>query len=210
MATGYANGQILQITAWCRQESQASLNIGKFLVAVDAGTPTVEGMANTIATAWADVYKAVMPNLASFDGLIFRLRSPVESLDILSTIAPVAGTVGANPTPAQVSAIVTLRTARPGRAYRGRKYVGFLDESLTTTAFSLNAAGLAAVGAVGNLWGNANAYVNGGDGITLQPVIAHRTPVWTTENIVGALTRPYLVTQKRRGALGRQNVTPFA
>lgn len=209
MATNVALNDIIQVTTWCQQGLQASLNVGKFRVNDVVGIPTYEDLANRLATAMANVYAPWLSSTATFDGVLVRRLAPNPTPIFQSTNAKVTGANGANPLPAQIAAVITLKTRLPGVKWRGRKFIGFGDESSTDTAFAVNAAGLALMSDIADRWATVNVYGAGGNTSELVPVIADRVIPTIKEDIIGYKRRSYLVTQKRRAYLSKVNISPF-
>ena len=208
MSIALAVNDIVMVTAWCQQGSQASLNVGKFRVSAIAGSPTLDILANAIKANWSPAYTAWMPTSATFEGVKVRRLAPTATPEVLSTGAPDAGTSAGDPLPAQISGLITLRTNLPGPKWRGRKYVGFGTEDNTTTAFAVNGAGVALLDTIATKWGVVQTY-GVGNTATLMPIIADRLLPNTNEPVSSYLVRSSLVTQKRRAVLSRPNTSPF-
>jgi hypothetical protein len=209
MGTPIATNDVLQVTAWSQLGPQASLNISGWKVDSVVGVPTLEDLPNAIQAALGPLYQPIMTNAAQFLGVIVKRETLPISGQFLSTGFAVSGTAGAVPAAAQTAAIATLRSGLPGRKNRGRKYFGFLDESMLIDAFNLTNAALTNTQTLATYYGSVQTWMMGATSVTAHPVVYHRTTPAVTVAITTGTAKKPLVTQRRRGAVGRPNTPPF-
>jgi hypothetical protein len=117
---------------------------------ITTGTPVDINMANNIMTAWTTLFASsgLQQEFSADEGAGFvsvrDIRSP--SLAMITSTAPAAG--GAAPgdsLPAQIAAVVTLRTAKAGKGFRGRAYIPGFSEASNDTGGVMTAATKAAL-----------------------------------------------------------------
>lgn len=91
-------------------------------------------LANTLHTAFATALTSsgLLPHLAAalqFSQVSIKDLRTANLSEHFSTGAPVAGSGTGTALPMNCCAVVTLRTAQAGKAFRGRVYIGGLDET---------------------------------------------------------------------------------
>lgn len=143
---------------------------------------------------------------------------PVQAAQYANAQAA-AGTAGSSPLPGQEAPIISFTTAKAGRAFRGRMYMPFMDDSdldatdpqEVSTAYAGIAASFAAAIAPSS---NITVTV-GGSNVVFIPCVYHRTAgktgvpaAHTVDGITGGRVRLLIGTQRRRGPLGRPNAAP--
>lgn len=203
-------GDLLRIQHWCTQGDQAAVNTFHYKVTATAGVPpTDQAIVDHFHTLGSNNYPNALVQTAKYKGATLqRLSPPPLGPVILSSFGPVDGLRVGDPLPGQVSGIVWCRGDQSSRHHRGRAYIPFPSED-SNDAFNVpdaqyqNTLLLLAQ----NLYGTVVVGV-GGDTVTLDPYIFSRT-LAATFLIVSKGTRPKWATQRRRGAFGARNVSPF-
>lgn len=209
MSTPLAIGDVLQGVMACQAADQIALNVYYWrvnLMSVPASGTLEELHGLLDARADAD-YIAVLPPTASYYGSkLLRIHPTVTQPSFF--VDNDAGTLGAGLGGRQDAAIITKKTAVPGRPGRGRVYIPFLPNTAYDSAGHLTLAyrGLLItlasdlVGTV-TLAGLATTY-------TLVPVLVTRA-VPTGIDIIGGQIRNKIGNQRRRGDYGRPNAVPW-
>lgn len=208
MATALATNDVLRIVSWCQMGAQAMLNTGHFRVTATVGGPTLEGLVENMADVWKDVYKGWLTSAAKFRGIEGRRISAVASYTVNSTDANTAGEAGDNPLPSFATGVISVGTAGSGARYRGRRFIGFGDESKTDDAFNVNLAGRVILATIADLWTTIATY-GGADTVTLKGVLVPNGVVADVRDIDRAYVRTYMTTQRRRGTLSKPNTSPW-
>lgn len=112
---------------------------------VSGGFVNSQTHANDLGTAIVASYtssglKALCASTTYLDGVGIRdLRTPNE-VEYISVAGGIAGTGAGDPLPNEVSAVVTLRTAKAGKSYRGRVYFSGANEAQNDATQHMEAA----------------------------------------------------------------------
>jgi len=213
MSTFLAEDDVVEckLACYATDLTQVSLNIRQYRIATVVGNPTDTDLCAQLDSNLAPLYAAVMPAAASWYGVQTQIITTLPpKLPVVEAGNQTTGTFGGDIAPAQVSALMSLRTIITGRAGRGRVYIGFVP----TTAIAANTnptntylsalaplvnALMQTVGVTGTL-GTCNAI----------PVLFHRA-TRTTLDLDSYILRNRFATQRRRGRFGRINpFPPFA
>lgn len=201
---------LCKVVSFDGNNNQVGINTLWYYCSSTTGVPTLTdaGVPTYLDPILAPQYKAWMYNGAQYRGVIAQVMRPLEYV-AQSTIANAgAGTGGANALPLQVSGLITIRTAFGGRANRGRIYPPFPSTAWSSANGDLNLAGAAALFNISNNIPLSHTFNPGPNQTVLTLGINHRklatiTPVVTITNIND------FATQRRRGQLGRTNISPI-
>jgi hypothetical protein len=101
-------------------------------------TPTdLTDVANSLVTLWSQNVMPRLSNQTRFVGVSVRDLSVQNGLvfDYTGQPLPVSGGVAGPPAPSSVAIVVSLRTTRAGRSYRGRLYLAGFSETQTDGNF---------------------------------------------------------------------------
>lgn len=111
---------------------------------VDVGhTPTPADATALIGVfdAWLSAsYKTIVNASVHFDQWVVTDISVANSFQQTAIPTQANGAAAGAPAPANATSVVSLRTARIGRAYRGRTYVTGLSEDFTDSSTTVSAA----------------------------------------------------------------------
>lgn len=200
---------IVQVRTCCVRAAQISLNVLHYQCTAKAGTGcTPAQMALTFDAGCAAAYKAWLDNNSTYRGVGVKTLFPTPSIEVASVANTGVGTGGAIAVPGQVSGIINLTTAVPGRKGRGRIYPGFFSTTLLTAAGELGAAGQLLLAAINTAIPFTFTSGAGGNTNQYQLIIYNRLAHVGT-NVITSLAESKLATQRRRGDFGRTNVVPF-
>lgn len=207
-------GDKIEVKIFCKLTPQIGLNVRHYEVGAWPVGPTDQAVANAISLKFAPVYTPLLALPAQFFGVaVGKLTGGVFMPFASSTSGQAMGGAGFETLPAQVTGLITLRTALPGRANRGRAYIPFPSEDGSNgAAFPAPTGGylgqLANIGVLFQqiVFTNAQLPPTGG---TLLGQIFHRSGLPTFEPITSYVARAAWATQRRRGAFGEQNPDPF-
>lgn len=217
MAHQIATSDILEVTLVTSFQNQVGENVLHYKV--DAGVvpgPTALSVAQAIDAAITVNYITTLTNTASYRGCRAQVIFPTRYVHAIDAVGA-AGTAGANPLPPQVRGLMTMQTDFGGRAFRGRMFFPFPDESHLNADATPNAGYTGAMLAVAtSLFTTPFNVVGGGGSAHLIPIIWHRkagksgSPLaHTGDPITTFSARSLWATQRRSGELGRPNVAPF-
>lgn len=199
---------VYQVTLWTQLGNQAVLNLLHYKVTAIVGSPTMEGVVDDLAASLGAIIKPMLSNIAIINGIILKKLIPALSVPVLSSNIAVAGDIVDTPMANQGAGVITKLTNLPGRAGRGRLYIGGLPEQATTDGLNLTpaaqarqvtAAGLLLVPITSGPAGNTAEFT---------PVLYHRLSN-TVSDVTSLKSRAYIASQRRRGGTGRPNVSPF-
>jgi hypothetical protein len=201
---------ILRVVAWTQQGPQAGLNVTGWKVTAVAGAALYAPAAIALATLHQNVYVPMQTSAAEFQGILLTVVSPVLSVTTLGPVTAIPGTAGTTPMSAQSSAIISKSTGLGGRKNRGRIYIPFLDESDSTDAYTITAGALTRLQAIATFFSTPHTIAaGGGNTITVVPILLNRTAPATSLLLAACTAKNQIATQRRRGAFGRPNVSPF-
>jgi hypothetical protein len=211
MATSVLANEILEVKFYCTLGNQVAINVRHWKVGSVIGGDgrTDLQIADYLSDIFKDLYGAVMVDAASFKGCTVRcIRDPLPEAaigdDNFST-----GQVAGDALPTTVSGIISLKTGLSGPAYRGRAFIPFPGEASNDASgkpASTYKDDLANLGA-----GFIQTYevADGGDQVTLGPVLVRRPNYVTATPLTGALVRSYWGRQKRRDGTYHADLLPF-
>jgi len=215
MASVLTVGMIIQARAWCGDANQVSVTT--FHHRVDAATGPICTDVDFL-TAWDTIYApefwGLLNNNASYLGSTVQILSP-GPLGLLrkSIVGAHVGIGGADALPTQTSGLIRWGTNQGGRAYKGRVYMPFPSEQANNTTGYPVAGYIVGLDAIGNEYVNHTAWTLNGGNQTIVPVLVHRknkagvTPLPT--QISSWQSSNQWATQRKRGAFGRPNSSPF-
>lgn len=207
-------GDTIQVThfCYCSDLSQASENVHHYVVTAVAGAGLSDlVLAQDMGTAFSALYAALMPLPAEYVSCSVQHLKPLPRLPAqYSNAAPLPGAATDEMLPSQVAGLIDFGNGTSVRSARGRSYVGFMARDFLDTVLKfgeVNAAGLAALQALGNQIAGVHTYGAGGNTVTLSygalsKVTGTFTPLSTVTPSRG------FATQKRRGFFGKKNVLP--
>jgi hypothetical protein len=202
------DGDVCVLKVACMAVDQLALNDYGFGLTTIVGTPTYEDLVTLLNTTIPTSYLSGMPSTAQYYGISLQRILPTKSQPI--TLAdPAVGTAMGNLEPRQACGIISKKGTIPGRAGRGRVYVGFLADSITSSDGHLNAAGKLVLDAIGTELLTIQTRVPSvGTSVKMVPLIMNRlTPFYNY--ITTFQSRMRIATQKRRGDYGKQNTPPW-
>jgi len=211
MPTSVVNGDYAEVRYCCYTPTQISLNICHYRLDITAGTWTDQEVVSAMTLIVANIYKSNMPNEASFRGVGLRLQVLPVPTEVFDVSQDGAGTAAGDLSATQVSGLITKRTARAGRKYRGRLYVGFPSALDIDSNGVPTPAYVAGIQTLGNTLGPVMALVNGAN--TMEAVMRVRSTLVpgapTYEPVVALTSRNRFGTQRSRGAYGAPNIPPW-
>jgi len=172
---------------------------------------TPQQIADTVSAQWAALLKPWMSPTYSYRGVTAQRISPPASRTnpINSTSGQGAGSAAAGDLPAQLSGLLTLKSALVGRRGQGRAYVPFPATAMFTgTGALVSAAGLTQLNAMVTALQAAFTPGAGGNTDTLTYCVNSKK-YGQAGSIIQALSHNVFATQRRRGAFGKVNAQPF-
>lgn len=210
-------GDVLQVKFCCDSESQISLNLLHYRVQSVAGVGApLTDIATFFDITMAAGYKGLMSILSRYRGVGVTNLTPPASVEVATTGNAGVGDETTGDLPTQVSFLISLKTAKRGRGYRGRVFPGFPATTFINGDGGMNALGIAAITAwFSALPFTATVSAAGGNTTTLELGIYRRQenklplnpPQF--EKCTFGTWREKWATQRRRGDFGRANLLPF-
>lgn len=206
-----AIGNIIQTVVWNQLGNQAGLNVVHWKVtALSVNTPNVLGR---FADGWGSLgfpaaYKALMASAARFSGVLYRIVYPALSAVFADPTGDGAGGVAGDVLPKQVAGFLRKQSAAPGRRKSGRLYIPFPGEGDNEAGAVPSAAYISRLDTLGSKYASQIGW--GADDLGRATIIIYkRTAPLTSSAVSSMVTIPQWATQRRRGAFGRPNVSPF-
>lgn len=210
MADTFTVGDTIEVTMWSQDSEQAGLCVFHYrVITAPVGLVKLSAAPGAMFTALSAPFAGCMSLNASVHGFIVkRVRPGIPTIPYFSTSFSIPGTLTGDQLPRQVSGLMTKRTGSPGKSGRGRIYVPFPTEVMSSSAGE-------PTGPYSTLLGTLRtamlANVNVVDGINtaiLSPAVFSRT-LGIDSLMTDITARTHWATQRRRGSLGRSNVSPF-
>lgn len=209
MADLLATNDVLEVRLISNFRNQYAINVRHFRIGTTlVGAPTLDQAASAFEAKFAPLYKACMSSVAQWYGLTARRVTPGQSLESVTASLRGIGSVAGDPVPSQVAAVISLRSAIPGRAFRGRMYVPFASEADNGTDGRPSAQYIGNANAIAIPLSQSTVYVLGAQQFSAIPVIYHRK-LQTETTIVQAFTRFDWGTQRRRSQINRPDRPPI-
>ena len=221
MVQALALGDFVRVRTYCLFDLQAQLSVNNldYIVGAVGGTPaTDQDVADQVDAAVAGPYKDLMTAAATYKGV--QVSTLLVTPPYLTRTNPVSATTNAGvgvaagaPLPGQVSGLISLRTARGGRAGRGRSYIGFPGIVHDTGAGNPTAGYVAFLVALADQITVGLSISAGGRTATLVRVVLHTKNKFEVvpppDGVTSFVARAKWATQRRRGDFGRLNVSPI-
>jgi len=201
---------IVKVQLWSHDAEQAAVNTFHFKVTAVGGLiATLEDMLASIDSAVSTLYKAILNQNATFDGILGQIVFPPPLMvHAVNVTGAGGGGGGAQGAARQVSGLIRWGTPLAGPGGRGRNYLPFTaaDDSdgigKPTAAYQASAAAFAVA------MSSFTAVSAGGRTATVAFGLKKRN-----SGIINLVTsgnvEPKWATQKRRGSFGRPNASPF-
>lgn len=210
MATTLGTGDIVRTTIVVTDFDQTALLNHHWLVTGEAlGGATDLDFAGALDSAIAADLKALLYNTARYEGVLAQKIFPLPiTARQQAVLGAGVGTAGAIGLPRQTAGLIDWHTALAGPAFRGRTFMCFPAAAdsdgagsptngymTRLTAFATDVLGLGII-------------TGSGGSIAVSLSILHVADMSTT--VVDAFQgRQVWATQKRRGTLGKRNVSPI-
>lgn len=219
MAQPLQLNDVIAMRVWCTSAEQAAVNTFNFAVlAISAPAATDQDAADAFSTVIAPDYKAIMSTVDNFNGvqcqIIDRGFPTVLFVPANDTTDAGPGILAGPNLPRQACGLISWRTTKAGRKYRGRTYLPFPNGNLDTGIGAPTGGAVTAFTALANNVLNFTAIP--GFSITLGLVLRHRgfpravPPIPPTDDPIADYSVPAKwATQRRRGSYGRANVSPI-
>ena len=202
---------VLQMRVICVSSNQVGMNIFHFQVlTVGGGGLTLQEIAATLDINFAAVWKPLLCNTATYNGLgVTNITSP-RTVEFNATAGSGVGTGGVGLLPTQIRGLVSFYGSQAGPKHRGRLYVPFPSTVAdSTTGFPSGAYQTALTTLRADLLA-VNVLTIGGRTTGLSLVIPNKPyggPLVTP--VVRSTTSAKWATQRRSGQFGRANTAPF-
>jgi hypothetical protein len=204
-------GDFYRITHVTTTNAQVGLMVSHWRVgSIVAPGPTDQEFADGFSTLMAAAIKALMSNAAVYKGCIAQKVFPLPVLARATgvTLAGAGGVVGTE-APTQTCGLITLRTAVAGRSGRGRKYIPFPSVADINSTGDPSTSYGTRLATLMNLLINGQSIPGALGNANVAPCIWHRANPALSNLVTTGLVRSSFATQRRRGALGRPNLSPI-
>lgn len=124
------NPEVCKVSLIFQRDQREAVNTFHVARTVGWTLPNMIDLANAVKTWYDLVYKLAIPTGVSLANIQVRLLDPLNPLAFDAPVSPVSpGTRAGTMEAANVTAAMSERTGKAGRAYRGRMYVPGLVES---------------------------------------------------------------------------------
>lgn len=208
-----AVGDIFEIIPVCWDDvaAQAGLNVLTYRVTNSVGTgSTNDAIAAAFDALFAPLYKPILSANVEYLGIRARRIHPTPpDAPVQSTTGRGPGAVVGDTMSRQTCGLLTKRTAKAGRKYRGRVYLPFPSEVENTSEGipSVNYINLISALAVAMMQEVSPPPV-GGNQSTLSQIVWHETTA-TWDYVTAMTVRTRWATQRRRSDFGGLNPAPL-
>lgn len=212
MAVLLTPGNKLRVTIACRTDTgHNGLMVAKYDVkAVGGAGATDQFLADQLSPLFATAMKAIMPSTAFYYGLKIEHLDVLPAASVVSYVGNGAGTKAGDLLPQQTAAVITKRTAKAGRRWRGRTYIPFLSEAYCDANAKPTAALSADTATLRSYFSSDVVITVGPDTVTVRNIIANANiPVGLFEYVLTADLRSQFGTQRRRSQINRADLVPF-
>lgn len=203
-------GDIWTIRPCLFDGTQLSLNVLYYQVTAQAGLgATAQQIADDADASFAASIKAAAADTATYLGCLAQrvLPLPVGVVG-KGTTNTGAGTGGAICMPRQVAGLISKNTAQGGRRGRGHAYIGFVPVAAVQGDGAPTAAYLLLLADIATIISTPLSSGGGGNTSVLTPgIYSKKFTGFFPYTLVGRETA--FATQRRRGAYGRPNISPF-
>lgn len=202
---------VVEVVVCCYTVSdQISLNVRHYWLNSITGLGATQGeFATLLDGVFAPLYKAILSAQARYRGVKVRSILPAPpAAPAWEVASDGVGLVAGDMCPKQTAGVIALQTARSGRAYRGRVYVGMPGEADNAATAVPSAAYVTGLTNIGAAWIALRTPGAAGNTSSLVPGLFHRA-TGTTTDLTASIARTLWGTQRRRGSFGRPNVLPF-
>jgi len=212
-ATAIAIDDVFEVKLYSYCRDQLGLNVLHYVCTQAPANPpanTIGILATAVDAKFAVPMKGAMSSEASYEGASLRFLGPgLQSMEFVETTGAGVGTTAGDVLPTQVSGIITKRTLRPGRAFRGRMYIPFPSETNSDTKALPTAAYLAKLATISTALLQVIS-----DGVAPIPVelsliVGKGISAANTRLVLSTTNNRKFATQRRRGSYGKANVLPF-
>lgn len=201
----------LEVIAYTRLNSQNGLMVWQANVdSVTGPNVRLQAVADQIALQVGTVLAPLLTEWAAYLGVSVQKISPDKGDKFISSQGGADGNVVGDALSTQTAGVVSLRTGKAGRAFRGRKYVPFPSEADNTTGGVPSGAYLTKLG---NFAGIFLSGIGIDDTVTQeQAVISYG--LWKPllnefREFTAYIVRKDWGTQRRRSQLNRGDVPPL-
>lgn len=210
MTQALAVNDIVKIQLWSHDAEQAAVNTFHYKVTAVGGTiATLEDMIANIDAAVATLYKGILNQQATYDGILGQIVFPpplmVHAVDVSSAGAGAGGAQGAA---RQVAGLIRWGTPLAGPGGRGRNYLPFTAADDSDGIGKPSAAYQASAASFAVAISSFTAVSAGGRTATVAFGLKKRN-AGIINLVTSGNVEPKWATQKRRGSFGRPNSSPF-
>jgi len=204
-------GDIVEIEVVIQVGSQIGVNLHHYLVGAATGpNPSLLDIADAVDNIIAVPYKNAISTFATYKGVGATNLSGARTLQYTSVTRAGTGSGGSTLLPTQIRGLISWYGGLAGRQYRGRTYVPFPSQTAEDVSGNPTGAYTTVLGILRNAIFTPITVTSGGGSCTLRHGIFHRkAPVPYLSETVFAFTRNKFATQRRSGAFGKTNTSPF-
>lgn len=218
MATVIPTGELIRVRFWVQDGDQAAVNTIYYLTTgANTGGLTDQEACDSLQIQYNPLYVAVLNNNAEWRGVQMQIVTEPPLIPVFNNSNPLVGTAGAIALPKQTCSLVQYQSNFAGRKYRGRIYIPFPASADTSLDGKPSASYLTRLLDIQTQLANTS-FLNDTGGtkfIAVQQVIPHFLrkgdpgPELPPTAVASWTISSRWATQRRRGAFGRQNISPI-
>lgn len=205
-------GGVVRCPTYCQIPGQVGTNTHKLqLVSLSSGTSfSAQSFIGAYDSFMVGFYVPLISSGASYYGSQAYLMNPIglppRPADFNGNAGPGGG--GAGFLPSQTAGIISLKSTTLGKIGAGRTYIPFPSPTVNDADGTPTAAYIADLDNLANFLKSPVVVIAGGVTATFK-VCLYRGGTDTPRFIESAISKNAWATQRRRGAFGRLNSTPF-
>lgn len=218
MGVAVQEDDVVEMRVWTSDAEQAAVNTHYLLVNSTTGGDVLDtDFANQQSTLLAPILKAMLPSVATYDGVQAKvLRSSAKFAAASSVIGAGPGTNGGVGMARQAAGLLSWTTRFSGPGARGRTFWPFPSASSNAGDGEPISDYINSLLTYGAAWLTTTLMINGIASAGVTFVLFHRAtkaphPVTpqSTLPITSYIARGHWATMKKRGSYGRGNLSPL-
>jgi len=205
VATSVGLSDVLEVRAYCNDQTQNGINVLHYAVTSIVGVPlTDQQIADVVSATLAGGYKPYMPAQANYAGITLQIVNPIPAPRVRSVIAAGPGAVAGDSLPPEVTLKVGTRAAVVGRRGRGRSFLPFWGESDNDINGRPNAGAQASASGWAALAYNTITTAVGANSVVISPIIWSKNFA-PARNFVTSVQVPAVWTHMKRRSFANKS-----
>lgn len=203
-------GDLVESKAFMHVADQVGINVRHWRVTevLNDGL-TASQVAEQMASELSGLYRQMLSTTTLFVGISAQKIGPGDmEVAGVSAAAPALGVLASDLMPKQTCGILSIKTQKAGRSFRGRLYIPFPTEVSNQEPGEPTDPYVASATALAGYYETPQTFVIGGNSISMKPVLYSRV-LNVTNDVTNVIAAPRWGTQRRRSSYGQLNQFPL-